>query len=1490
MKHRLLLLSLLASMLLSVNWAGAQTKYTADFATRPTIDKYGFDNSWPWNSTVTVNLGGVDYLITDAINGGWEWTGSAIKHSTAGDVNYRIARKDGAPFVFYGVKLQYTNFTNAPEFYKYPFLTVDYSELGTTVPNELYDSNRTVTVSKPNGVPVTTVYLRFSGAQDVIVDDLMVGPTTPQTVAPTVVTSVATNIATTSGVLGGNVTADGGATVTSRGVIYSSTNNTPTIGGSGVTQSANGSGTGTFSQTISGLTPNTTYSVRAYAVNSTGTSYGAVQTFKTAQLVTAAPVVFVPANGSLVSTTTPTYAGTAQANSTITLHVDGSSIGTTTANGAGNWAFTQPTVLTQGSHTIYATAQLSGQIVSANSNTNTFSVDSVRPTVSISSTAGANGSTTAISPIPFTVNFSESVTGFVVGDLTVSNGTFSNFSGSGSSYTVNVTPLNNGAVTVNIPANVAQDGAGNGNTAAGAFSINYQQSITTAPITTAPANGSRVATTTPTYSGTGPATSTVTVYVDGTSVGTASVNGSGNWSLSAPTGLAQGSHTVNSRAQLSGQALSANSNVNNFIVDTEKPTVSITSTALETTTVSPIPVAINFSESVIGFVSGDITVTYGTLSGFAGSGSGYTVMVTPSGSGIVTVNVPANVAQDVAGNGNTAANPFSRVYQLPNNAPSDILLSQAMVAENQPAGTTVGTFTSTDTDEPAQTFTYALVVGVGDTDNASFSINGASLKTAAAFDFETKASYSIRVRTTDSGSPAASFEKAFTITVTNQNELVATFSSQTNVSCFGQADGALTVSASGEAGPYTYRWSAGSSTTATLSGLTAGPYSVTVTAANGFTAGVANTLTQPDAVVAPVLQATALTTTNQPITVTASGCPGGNLNWAVSGGTGQATGSSFVLTQPGNYTLTASCTLNGCTGPSSAPVALQIRPGGFAITGVSPVSCQLQDAGRGQYEVSFTPQYADASGPISFAVVNELAPTTASGPYTLRLYSDNPMITLVANQPGSPEARFVYNWLAACSAGTQPNRPPVARPIPDQTLPQGQAYSLELADYITDPDGQPLTFSATGLPADLSLIGSRISGTAATTGVSTVSVQALDPAGLQVTTLFKLTVTPLISTPAGFTIVGVTTVSCQTLSAGQRQVRFLPQYGGLTGQPITFQVTNELAPTQQAGPYTLTLYTDNPVISLQATQAGSASPATFRYNWLDGCGTTTTPSPSNRAPVVATGVASQTATLGQGYTLVIPAGTFTDPDGDALTLSATGLPAGLSLSGSTLTGTPSTTGVSSVTLTAHDPAGLSESLRFTLTVVPGETPPSATFAITGVTTVNCEILSAGQRRVSFTPRYSGLSGSPLSFSVVNELSPTLNPGPYSLSLYTDNPVITLSAQQGGMVATYRYEWLAACMAPGRQGAPELSRSLQVTVLGNPVQAQQIRVEIRGAEGQELRLLLTDGRGRTIGSQTVERADAVEQPVLSMPQGAAGGLFLLQVSTSTQTQTVKLIKE
>ena len=102
-----------------------------------------------------------------------------------------------------------------------------------------------------------------------------------------------------------------------------------------------------------------------------------------------------------------------------------------------------------------------------------------------------------------------------------------------------------------------------------------------------------------------------------------------------------------------------------------------------------------------------------------------------------------------------------------NEPPTALALSNASVAENQAAGTSVGLLSTTDADA-GDAFSYALVSGTGSADNGSFTIDGATLKTAASFDHEAKSSYSIRVESTDEG--GEKFSSQFTVTVTDSPE------------------------------------------------------------------------------------------------------------------------------------------------------------------------------------------------------------------------------------------------------------------------------------------------------------------------------------------------------------------------------------------------------------------------------------------------------------------------------------------------------------------------------------------------------------------------------------------------------------------------------------------------------------------------------------------------------------------------------------------------
>jgi VCBS repeat-containing protein len=155
-----------------------------------------------------------------------------------------------------------------------------------------------------------------------------------------------------------------------------------------------------------------------------------------------------------------------------------------------------------------------------------------------------------------------------------------------------------------------------------------------------------------------------------------------------------------------------------------------------------------------------------------------------------------------------------------NAAPTGVALSNSAIAENQPSGTTVGSFSTTDADA-GDTFTYTLVRG-DDYDYASFTIDASgNLLTAASFDFEAKSSYSIRVRSTDAG--GLSTEKVFTVSVTNVNEAptLAVPAAQTAFEDVDKAVAGITVGdPEGDRLTVTLKVSHGTLTLGTTTGLT----------------------------------------------------------------------------------------------------------------------------------------------------------------------------------------------------------------------------------------------------------------------------------------------------------------------------------------------------------------------------------------------------------------------------------------------------------------------------------------------------------------------------------------------------------------------------------------------------------------------------------------------------------------------------------------------
>jgi uncharacterized protein (TIGR02145 family) len=169
-----------------------------------------------------------------------------------------------------------------------------------------------------------------------------VSVTTTAIVVPSLTTTAVTAIGLTTATSGGNITADGGATVTARGVCWATTT-APTTSND---TTLNMTGTGAFTSSLTGLTPSTTYYVRAYAVNSAGTAYGNEVSFTTSAL--SAPVL-TTAEITAITLTTASSGGTITSDGGVEVTVKGVCYATTvnptiaggrTIDGSGTEAFT----------------------------------------------------------------------------------------------------------------------------------------------------------------------------------------------------------------------------------------------------------------------------------------------------------------------------------------------------------------------------------------------------------------------------------------------------------------------------------------------------------------------------------------------------------------------------------------------------------------------------------------------------------------------------------------------------------------------------------------------------------------------------------------------------------------------------------------------------------------------------------------------------------------------------------------------------------------------------------------------------------------------------------------------------------------------------------------------------------------------------------------------------------------------------------------------
>ncbi|MDC7810254.1 Ig-like domain-containing protein [Sphingomonas koreensis] len=294
-------------------------------------------------------------------------------------------------------------------------------------------------------------------------------------------------------------------------------------------------------------------------------------------------------NGGVTDDTTPTLSGTgAEANATITIYNNGTAIGTTTADGAGAWSFT-PAALPPGAHSFTVSATDAAGNASAQSAAYAITID------------------TSVPAVPTIDDIADNV-GAVLGSVSnggVTDDTTPTLSGTGAEANATITIYNNGTAIGTTTADgagawsftpaalppgahsftvSATDAAGNASAQSAAYAITIDTSVPAVPtigdiadnvgsVLGSVSNGGVTDDTTPTLSGTGAeANATITIYNNGTAIGTTTADGAGAWSFT-PAALPPGAHSFTVSATDAAGNASAQSAAYAITIDTSVPAV-----------------------------------------------------------------------------------------------------------------------------------------------------------------------------------------------------------------------------------------------------------------------------------------------------------------------------------------------------------------------------------------------------------------------------------------------------------------------------------------------------------------------------------------------------------------------------------------------------------------------------------------------------------------------------------------------------------------------------------------------------------------------------------------------------------------------------------------------------------------------------------------------------------------------------------------------------
>ena len=330
-----------------------------------------------------------------------------------------------------------------------------------------------------------------------------------------------------------------------------------------------------------------------------------------------------------------------------------------------------------------------------------------RPTVTLSSgvTEPTNNS-----PFEVTTSFSEAVTGFTSADVNVTNGAVTDIAGSGSSYTVSVTPTDDdGTVTVAVPAGGAVDGDDAPNEAASPISVDYDGTAPAAPAALDLAAASDTGTSssdgvtsdaTPTLSGTAEADATIEVFSDQDgSLGTVSADGNGDWSFTPASAISDGAHSFTATATDAAGNTGPPSSALSVTIDTTAPSVPSTpdlDAASDTGSSDSDDVTSDATPALSGTAEADATVEVfsdqdGSLGTTTADGNGDWSFTPASALSEATHDITATATDDA---GNTGPASATLTLTLDTTAPS----ANAGADQTVTAGTTTSFDASASSD------------------------------------------------------------------------------------------------------------------------------------------------------------------------------------------------------------------------------------------------------------------------------------------------------------------------------------------------------------------------------------------------------------------------------------------------------------------------------------------------------------------------------------------------------------------------------------------------------------------------------------------------------------------------------------------------------------------------------------------------------------------------------------------------------------------------